>query len=604
MRSLRLAAWVPLLLALACGLEPAGPRNLVLVSFDTLRADRLGSYGRKSAGTPTLDALARGGVRFADAMAPAPITLPSHATLFTGRDPLRHGVRHNALFSLTEDAVTLAERMSEAGLRSGAFVGSIVLAEHHGLAQGFERYTAPESGSAAGLFFLGERSALEVNRDALAWIDEIGDDRFFLFVHYMEAHAPYEPPEPLRSQHEGDAYQGEVATVDRAFGQLLGALKERERLRETLLVAMADHGESLREHGEVTHGIFVYQATLHVPLLAVGPGVLPARVVNEPVGLVDVAPTVLDAFGLAPLHDVDGRSLWPVMTGTGPAPQRDLYAESFVPRYDFGWSELRALRSGRHKVISAPRPELYALDADPGETHDLAREEPQRLSVLSETLARRVEAVELEAKRAEPVEIGSEERSALEALGYLSGAHAGGAPAGSLDPKDHVNEAVKMERAGRLIRRDKRTEARRLLRSLLDTNPAFVEARLRLIVALVLDGEIEAAEEESRRLAELARQLPDGARVAARGHVLVAHAHLDRDRLAAAARELERALPLNSVHAMTLLAAVYHDLGRREEAVALLQRLHAEGRGDRSSRETLRYLEGRGPAPERPDPGT
>lgn len=600
-----LLAWTTAaFLAAGCGGEGPRPRNLVLISLDTVRADHIGAYGRAGAGTPVVDALARGGVRFSDAMAPAPLTLPSHATIFTGADPLRHGVRHNRLFTLSDRALTLAERMAAAGFRTGAFTGSVVLAERTGLGQGFERYSSPRPGGAPGLFFLGERPATEVNRDAIAWLEEIGDAPFLLFVHYMEAHAPYEPPEPARSQHPGDAYQGEVATADRALGELLGWLKQRGRLADTLTMVVADHGEALREHGEVTHGIFVYQSTLHVPFVAAGPGIPPDRVIEEPVGLVDVTPTVLDAFGLEVPPDLDGRSLWPVMTGTGPAPVRPLYAESFAPRYDFGWSELRALRSGPYKVIAAPRPELYALASDPDETHDRADEEPERLAELTGELERRVARIEgppgsaprdTEAERR--VGVDPEEGAALEALGYLSGAHAADGAGARPDPKDVYPEAIKLEAAGRLMRAGRTEAAERVLRDLLAGNPAFIEARVRLIVARVLDGDMAEAEAESVRLAESARRLPDGERVAARGFLLTARAYLDAGQLADAARQLERAAALGEAEAVTLLAAVYRDLGRSDDADALLERGRTGDPGGAASRAAPRQSEGGGSPP-------
>jgi arylsulfatase A-like enzyme len=340
----RIGALALLAVFAGCGERP---HDLVLISIDTLRADRLGSYGRQGAGTPHLDRLARSGARFSDAMAPAPITLPSHASLFTGLDPSRHGVRHNGLYALDERAQTLAERLRDAGFRTGAFVASVALAARHGLDQGFERYTEPGGDQSRGLFFLAERPAQQVNRDALAWLDELAtSERVFLFVHYMEPHAPFEPPEPELSRFAGDRYQAEIAASDRALGELLAHLAARGRLRHALVAVVGDHGESLGEHGELSHGIFVYQSTLHVPLILAGPGVPPSRVVDEPVSLIDLMPTLLAAAGLE--EDQDGRSLWPALRGESLGP-RALYGESFAPRLDFGWSELRVWRRGAEK---------------------------------------------------------------------------------------------------------------------------------------------------------------------------------------------------------------------------------------------------------------
>jgi arylsulfatase A-like enzyme len=573
------------------------PRNVLLVSIDTVRADRIGCYGREDAGTTTLDALAARGARFADATAPSPMTLPSHASLFSGHDPLRHRVRHNGLFALPPDAVTLAERFAGAGFRTGAFVGSIVLAEQYGLSQGFETYTVPGREAAPGLFYVSERSAQAVNRDALAWLDSLGEERFFLFAHYMEPHAPYEPPEPERSRFR-DRYQGEVAAADRALGELLAGLAERGRLDATLVLVVSDHGESLGEHGELTHGLFLYQSTLHVPMLAAGPGVRPGHVVHAPVGLVDVAPTLLDAIGLEAGEAGDGESLWPAMSGTEGRRGRGIYAETFVPRFDYGWSELRALRRDGLKYVVAPRPELYSLPEDPGESRNLAGSE--RASAVA--MATEIEALvaRLEARGPEPgrVQLAPEEREALESLGYLRGSGDGGVPSTLADPKDRIGEVAALDRPDRLLRQGRHAEAERVLRELIEANPAYLDTRLRLVVVLIHQGKTEAAAAAGRGLDEAAERAPHGRRIAAQAHLLLAQMYLDQERIEEASRELERALAApqpSTVH--DLLAAIYHDLGRRGDAIRVLRDLASSGQASERSRHMLRLLEAQGPPP-------
>jgi arylsulfatase A-like enzyme len=556
---------------LACAPGPDPPRDLLLVSIDTLRADRLGSYGREDAGTPTLDGLAARGTRFLDAMAPTPVTLPSHATLFTGRSPLHHRVRHNGLFALPAAAVTLAERAGAAGFRTAGFVASIVLAERYGVAQGFEAYRSPGPGAGAELFHLGERPAPEVNRDALAWLDSIGESRFLLFVHYMEPHAPFRPPEPERSRFPGDPYQAEVSAADRALGELLAGLAERGRLERTLIAVAGDHGEALGDHGELSHGLLLYQPTLRIPLIFAGPGVMAGRAVVAPVGLVDVMPTLLDAIRLEP-GSSDGRSLWPVLTGGLPPAGRSLYAESFVPRYDYGWSELRVLRRGSWKYVQAPRPELYDLREDPAEAHNLVAARPEEARAMARELAASVAASDARGGQARRIEPDPEEREALERLGYLSGAGprpGSGAPAP--DPKDRIELISALEWASRRIQERRPDEAEPVLRELVARNPAAVEIRLRLVTALELLGRRGEAEAEARQLIEVARELPHAERVAARAHVVLGDLYRLEDRPEAAVREYERALVTpQPTRVLEQLAALYADLGRPDDARRVL----------------------------------
>jgi choline-sulfatase len=582
---------------LACRAPLETPRSVLLVSVDTIRADRIGCYGREGAGTPTLDALAERGTRFADAMTPTPITLPSHATLLTGQNPLRHGVRHNGLFALPGEAVTLAERLRGAGFRTGAFVGSIVLAERHGLAQGFEAYTSPALRSSPALFFLGERPAGEVNRDALAWIDGIGADPFFLLVHYMEPHAPFEPGEPERSAFPDDPYQAEIAAADRALGELLAGLAARQRLESTLVVVVGDHGEALSDHGELSHGIFLYQSTLHVPMLFAGPGVRERRVIPEPVGLVDVAPTLLQALDVAATGPLDGRSLWPALGGA-PLEPRSLYAETFQARFDYGWSELRALRRGPRKYIQAPRPELYDLELDPAESRNLLEEVGADAEPIARELEELIARSEERAIAPERVELGPDQRAALEALGYVSGSREGDVSLARADPKDRFLEAVWMDQATRLMRQRDYAQAEHYLRRLIVLDPTFIDGRLRLMVALMAQEKLEEAEIEGRALIERAREMTHGDRIAARAQLLLAGMYTNERRFEEAAVAYERALATPQppeVH--TTLGAIYHDLGRRDDAIRVLRVLEERGDPTPRSREILRYLEGKGPPP-------
>jgi arylsulfatase A-like enzyme len=582
--------------AVACERPVERPRSVLLVSLDTVRADRIGCYGRENAGTPTLDGLAARGARFADATAPSPMTLPSHATLLSGQDTLRHRVRHNGLFAVPDETTTIAERFRQASFRTGAFVGSFVLAEHFGLDQGFETYRSPGRNAAPGLLYVSERPAGEVNREALAWLDTLGEEPFFLFVHYMEPHAPYEPPEPERSRFAEDRYQGEIATADRMLGQLLAGLHERGHLDETLVLVTADHGESLGEHGEQTHGLLLYQSTLHVPLLAAGPGVRGGLVVQAPVGLVDVAATLLDATGLARHEPLDGRSLWPAMGGATPPVGRALYAETFVPRFDFGWSELRALREGTWKYVESPRAELFSLDRDPAESRNRIAEESVRAERMRAALKSLADRVERAGEGPDTVRLSPQQRQALEGLGYVMGRREADGAGDLPDPKDRVGELPALDRVDAMMRAEAYSAAERLAREVIDAHPTYLDLRIRLLLALILQGKVEAAAAEGRAFDEAARSVPQGMRVAAKAHILLGQMYLDHARIEEAAHEYERALvaPQSSkIH--DLLAAIYHDLGRRDDALRVLRALVDRGDASPRSLRMLHLLEREGP---------
>jgi arylsulfatase A-like enzyme len=370
--------------ALACGCG-AEPRSVLLVTIDTLRADHVGAYGYAAARTPTLDRLAAAGVRFEQAVSPAPITLVSHASLLTGKIPPRHGVRDNGAYRLRDEHVTLPERLRQAGFATGAFVGAYVLDAAFGLAQGFDVYDDRMTGERSGSIGYAERSAAAVADAASAWIRELPPEQsFFAWIHFYDPHANYTPPPGFAAAFPGRPYDGEIAYADFHLGRVLEALASRPEHAETLVVVTSDHGESLGEHGEPTHTHFVYDATQRVPLILSGPGVPRGAVVASQVRLIDVAPTVLDLLRLPPLEGTQGVSLVPVMR-SGAAPPADAYVETLAPR-NMGWSPLVGLRSGGWKYIRAPRPELYELSEDPGERVNRISERSDEAARLRERL--------------------------------------------------------------------------------------------------------------------------------------------------------------------------------------------------------------------------
>jgi len=466
-------------------LPPRAPANLLLVSLDTLRADRLGAYGHRGAQTPRLDALARSGLRFERATTVVPLTLPAHSSLLTGTFPAWHGVRDNGGFYLGEDHVTLAEVLRERGFRTGGFVGSFVLDRRWGIAQGFERYfddfDLDRFKDAHGLDAI-QRPGSEVVDRALEWLSADRERPFFAWVHLYDPHTPYEAPEPYRSRFPRTmhgAYDAEIAYTDSQVGRLLDALEGEGRLAETLVVVVGDHGEMLGEHGERTHGFFVYEAATRVPLVVTGPGV-PARVIPDQVRLVDVMPTALELLGVPPPKAVQGTSLLPILLGESLSLLA--HSESWYPRYHYGWSELRAVQDGRFKYVRAPRPELYDLASDPREQDDLSADREDRLSSLARALEDHEERTAnpdaIEGPR--PVDAETEER--LAALGYVGGSASRRSleerPRG--DPKDKIGLYNLLKQAGTSSTEGRLEEAIERVRRALSEDPEIVEAHVLL----------------------------------------------------------------------------------------------------------------------------
>ena len=367
----------------------AGP-NLVLVTLDTLRADRLGSYGYEAAETPHLDRLAAEGVRFEQVLSPVPATLPAHASILTGQNPYRHKVRDNGTFQLQEDALTLAEILDDAGYATAGFIAAFVLDAQFGIAQGFGEYTDfgdQEVAETPSPFPNVERKGGEVVEEAVEWLHE-RTGPFFAWVHLYDPHDPYAPPEPYRSRYLQRPYDGEIAYTDEVVGRLLAGLEAAGHDRDTLVVIVADHGEGLGDHGESMHGFFVYDTTVLVPLILWAKDALPAGLVVEgQARLIDLLPTVLaliDVPDPAPTSR-DGVDLRALIADPD-APGHAAYSEAFLPLLLFGWSELRALRADGYKYIAAPRPELYDLRADPGETENLLTAEPRLAATMRANL--------------------------------------------------------------------------------------------------------------------------------------------------------------------------------------------------------------------------
>jgi len=424
----------------APGRSEARAKNLVVITIDTLRADHVGAYGYQRARTSTLDAIAANGALFEHAYAAAPITLPSHATLLTGRYPPGHGARDNGLH-VSATVPTLATELHAKGFATAAFVAAFPLDHQFGLNRGFDVYGDQLPRTPDGRVS-NERPASAVVNDAIQWLNQSAiinhQSAFFLWVNLFEPHAPY--GDPSSSRPVMDRYDEEIATADREAGRLIAALGAGAA--DTIVVVAGDHGEAFGEHGEYAHSIFVYDTTLRVPLMMRGPGIPAGTRVADAVTLADVAPTVMRALG-APMRDVDGIDLSPAFSRAA-LPARDLYAESFAPLVEFGWAPLRALRTGARKLIASPKPELFDVAGDPGETKNLAGEQANTAREL-EARVNRYSGSDLPSAAA--MDRDAAER--LRALGYASGSHSATsnlqtAMSGRPDPKD------RKELAGRI----------------------------------------------------------------------------------------------------------------------------------------------------------
>jgi arylsulfatase A-like enzyme/Flp pilus assembly protein TadD len=460
--------------------------SVILITVDTLRADKVGCYGNPLVRTPTMDAWAAGGVRFEDCISQTPLTLPSHTTIMTGTLPVHHGVRDNGGFVVPSELVTMAETFKTAGYRTAAFVAAYVLDSKWGLDQGFDTYFDKFDLSRFEKISLGEvqRPANEVLDEALAWIDRNRDGKFFTWIHLYDPHSPYEPPEPFKTEYPQNPYLGEIAFVDSQLARLAGTI-DRLGLRDRLfLVLAADHGESLGEHLESTHGFFIYQGALHVPLIVVTPFKGTQGVVSKgTVGLVDVMPTVCEMAGLPAPAGVQGRSLVPSFFAPGAAAaDRLVYSETFYPRYHYGWSDLWSVQDGRFKLILAPVPELYDLRQDPGEEKNLVYLEKK----VFEDLSARAGALRTEAQRgaleSDLGKVDEETREKLAALGYVGSFIDSTKLQGKklADPKDKIVVFNELSRARESGLSGDAEGAIKTIRAIIDEDPTIGDAHFSL----------------------------------------------------------------------------------------------------------------------------
>lgn len=532
---------------------------VILVVIDTLRADRLPVYGYKSGRAPVLSSFAKESVLFDRAYAHAPQTLPSHVSMFTGHLPFEHKVRDNLGFSLATGTPTMALMFQQAGYKTGAFVSAYVLRPETGIAAGFDLYDAKFPPAAA------DRSIAQVQRPgpqtlaaAEAWLKTLTSDRFFLFLHLYEPHKPYRAPDRF-----GDLapYDGEVAYADEIVGTLFARLKEHGFYDRATIVVLADHGEGLGDHIEEEHGLFLYDEVIRVPWIMRLPGAHSAgRRVKDPVQHIDLLPTLAALSGLTPPPGLRGRDLSVALFNRGSLTPQGIYAEALYPRYHFGWSELLSLTDDRYRYIKAPREELYDLERDPGERTNIAGERQPAVAALRSGLEAMVTGRDIDA----PSSVSDEDRQRLAALGYV-GTQSPAAISRTdarPDPKDKAPLLRSYRAAVEAIGDGRLEEGSRMLRSILDEDPAMTDVWSQYAAAL---GRLGRFDEAFRAYAQMIKLQPEEAS----GPLGAASMLLNMNRLDEASAHAELAIASAPSQAHQALALI--EVARRHDAEALRQ---------------------------------
>ena len=545
------------------GFKSAPSYNVLLITLDTTRADHLGCYGHQAARTPNLDDLAREGIRFARAYCPAPLTLPSHASIMTGLYPAAHGVRNNGQ-GLPAGIGTLAGILKGRGYATGAFVSAFSVDSRFGLDRGFEVYEDTFLAESPFKTQNAERRAEETFARFSRWLETGGKEPFFAWVHYYDPHLPYDPPVPYKDEFAGAPYDGEIAYMDRYVGAVLDRLREMGKLERTLVVVAGDHGEGLGDKVETGHGIFLYEETLRVPLIFHNPSVFPrSRVVESRVRLIDIAPTVLEILALkSEAAGMKGRSLIPWIRGKD---RKDLDAlvETLYPRENFGWSELVGLISGGWKYIQAPRPELYDLKNDPGEAKDRIASSAVKAGEMKKRLEQELLGSSSGGRPAgEGSGVSSEARERLKSLGYVNFAPSGREQA-LPDPKSKIPLLRLIQEAQAREFGEDYAEAEKIYARVLEEVPDAPAGYVSLALAQARQKKFDQALETLNN--GMAR-IPNSEILMVR----LGHTYLVTGRSGEALAAMNKVLELNprNVDALTVCAGILDARGRKDEAQA------------------------------------
>lgn len=476
--------------------------NVIFITIDTVRADHLGCYGAKQVKTPTIDALAQDGVLFEHAISQVPLTWPSHATMLTGTYPFHNGVQDFTGHPLASRFRSVAQAFKDAGYTTGAVVSSFVLDRSWGLARGFDKYDDVFAGNLFVTTDIGlvERKANESVDHSLTWLKHHPGKPFFFWLHLYDPHSPYDPPEPYRTEYKDHLYDGEIAYADAQLGRLIAWLKQNRLYDKTAIVVVSDHGESLGDHGEREHGFFIYNSTLHVPLIIKPAGKpVPGRRITDVAEITAVAPTLLKMAGISDRirKQFDTAPLLPKPALSA------AYSETFYPFSSFGWSPLHSLESGDYHYIEAPRPELYNVREDPGELHDLIAENPATAAALKEKLKERVSQRPMVDALSGPA-ADDVVAQKLRALGYL--AYHSPVPASALgkplpDPNDKIGELESILAASDAFRAGNFDEGKRLLDPVMAQDPTLY------VVPYMIGEEALARKDWTEAVAQLQKSL-------------------------------------------------------------------------------------------------
>ncbi|HSE42521.1 MAG TPA: sulfatase-like hydrolase/transferase, partial [Acidobacteriota bacterium] len=475
--------------------------NILLVTLDTVRADHLGTYGYNRVRTPNLDHLGSESFVFEDAIAHVPLTLPSHVSIMTGRLPIAHGVRDNAGFVLNQNEITLAEALKDQGYTTAAFVSATVLESRWKLNQGFDVYDDYfKNVVSADLSNEVERHAADTEKVSSQWLDKNHAKKFFIWVHFYDAHDPYSPPEPFKSAYSDDPYDGEIAYVDDAVGKLLAKLDTLQLKQRTIVIVTSDHGEGLGEHREPTHGVFLYNTTQHVPLIIFLPGAEGKRISGS-VCHIDLAPTILQLIGAKAQSKMQGKSLIAKINGNDNQ-QRSVYSESLYAQLHYGWSKLESITTDQYRYIYSPKPELFDRKADKAESNNLLQEKASIAKVLNSKLTEMIQQFS-SAHLAGPQKIDPETEEKLRALGYIGTTVNSTEESRKVDPKDKAEVILQIQEASGLLGQQKYAQALDKVLPVLQQDSGMIDAHYVAGLAYLQLGKFNDAVTELRKTLEL-----------------------------------------------------------------------------------------------------
>ncbi len=557
---------------------PARDVNLLLITIDTLRADHVSCYSGKKVRTPHFDALASRGVRFDQAIVHVPLTTPSHASILTGSYPLVNRIRDNGGFVLDNQIPTLATLTKEAGFRTAAIVASSVLHHQYGMNRGFDLYQDDMNEAARTNILPGVVAEIRgevVTKRALEWLETsykqgIGlraGMNFFLWVHFYDPHFPYDPPAPYHSQYAKDLYSGEVAFTDEQVGKLLKALTDRGLQERTLIFLMADHGEGLGDHGEYTHGVFLYDETVHVPMLVAGPGIPAGKVVTQQVRAIDVMPTIADYLGLSAGAKVQGTSLMPTILEDHPVQSNYAYLETLYPKTSHGWSELRAMRTDEWKLITAPKPELYKLKNDRGETSNVLSRHSTDADHLQKKMWEITGPPESFGKL-QTRQVDEKTMNELQSLGYASAGRRREIriDMSGPDPKDRVGVLNVLDQVADLMNHDRFAAAVRALERIQREDPTNPVIYSKL-------GTCYQRTERFEKAAHVYRRAIENKADTDQTHAEIGNLYVRKGQLKEAVVSMEQAAEMNltNLQNLTNLATTYLHLGRLPETERVLK---------------------------------